>query len=256
MASTLIKGMVAKSVCDPADIIVSSRGKDRLRELHTATGITISSDNRQAIEQSEVILLCVKPADVTQALDNTADAMTGKLLISIVTGLGFSKMEQLSGKNARCIRVMPNTPTMIGAGVSAYAAAQTASKADIEIVRTIFGSMGMIVEVKEEQMNAVTALSGSGPAYIYLMIEALTEAGVSLGLPAKLAQDLAAQTVAGAAQMVIQTGQDPKSLRDMVTSPKGTTAAALAIFEKGEFRDLVNKALQAASARAEELSLK
>ncbi|MEO6054856.1 MAG: pyrroline-5-carboxylate reductase [Chthoniobacterales bacterium] len=254
MASALIRGMLAKPICSAADIVVSSHGKERLEKLASATGVTMASDNKQAVSGADIVVLCVKPPDARQIISALSNDLGGKLLISIVTGLKLSKMEELASGDCRCIRVMPNTPVMVGAGASAYSSAKNAQPADIDIVKTIFGSLGVIEEVQEDQMDAVTALSGSGPAYVYLMIEALTDAGVATGLTPDLAQKLAVQTVAGAAEMVLQTGQHPKPLREMVTSPNGTTAAALAVMESHDFRGLIAQAVAAAAHRAKELS--
>ncbi|MEO8205020.1 MAG: pyrroline-5-carboxylate reductase [Chthoniobacterales bacterium] len=254
MASALMAGMLAKPVCAAKDVIISSKGKERLQKLIASNGATMASSNLEAVTEADVVLLCVKPKDAVEVLTELNGTLKGKLLISIVTGLTLSKMEELAGSNCRCIRVMPNTPVMVGAGASAYSAAANALVNDIDTVKTIFGSLGIIVEVREEQMDAVTAVSGSGPAYVYLMIEALSDAGVSAGLSPDMAQQLAVQTVAGAAEMVLKTGQHPGPLREMVTSPGGTTAEALRVMESRDFRGLITEAVEAAARKAKELS--
>lgn len=254
MASALLRGMLSKSVCAPDEVIVSGPDQQQLKALASGTGVSTAKDNREAVSSADVAVLCVKPADATAALSSLAGTLDGKLLISIVTGLSVSRMNDLAGNAVRCVRVMPNTPVMVGKGASAYAGGKNTTAADLEVVRTIFSSLGDAVEVREDQMDAVTALSGSGPAYIYLLIEAMTDAGASLGLSPELSQSLAVQTIAGAAEMVAKTGQAPSALRKMVTSPHGTTAEALGVFETRAFRQIVAEAMQAAARRAAELS--
>jgi len=198
-------------------------------------------------------VLCVKPNDALEALRSLGGAAANKLIISIVAGLPLAALQAAAGPGARIVRVMPNTPALVHCGAAAYAPGANASPQDAEITEKLFGAVGVIVRVKEELLDVVTGLSGSGPAYVYLVIEALSDAGVLMGLPRDLSLKLAAQTVAGAAQMVTETGRHPAALRDEVTSPGGTTIAGIEALEAGAVRSAFLSAVRAATERAREL---
>ncbi len=199
-------------------------------------------------------MLCVKPQDILSTLASCAFSPgNGKLLISVAAGVTLSTLEKHTPEAVRIVRTMPNTPSLVGKGATAYCLGSRCAEEDRGIVERLLGAVGISVEVPEKQMDAVTGLSGSGPAYIYLIIEALADGGVRQGLPRAEALRLAAQTVSGAAEMVIHTGTHPAVLKDMVTSPGGTTIAGLSVLEEKNVRSALISAVSAAATRASEL---
>ena len=202
---------------------------------------------------SEVILIAVKPQDMKPLCETLAKINGQRLLLSIAAGVSIAQLEEWLGGGQRVIRVMPNTPALVGAGAAAFARGSLATDADAEIARAILGGVGIVEEVPEKLMDAVTGLSGSGPAYVYTVIEALADGGVLKGLPRATALRLAAQTVFGAAKMVLETGEHPGVLRDAVTSPGGTTIAGLAQLEAAGLRHALIQAVKAATDRSREL---
>lgn len=267
MAAALINGVLKSGLCQPADIIASDIHTPTADALAKATGITVAPTNAEVALASDTIILAVKPGDALAAIAATSgqrvestmrwawqgesDSKT-KLLISIVAGLSLEKLEQ-AGKGYRVIRAMPNTPALILQGASAYSPGTRANTDDTAIAERILGSVGLAVQVKEPLLDAVTGLSGSGPAYIFTIIEALADGGVLMGLPRELALRLAAQTVVGAGALVTQTGQHPAALRDQVASPGGTTIAGIEALENGGTRAALIAAVRAATERSREL---
>lgn len=253
MAQALAKGMLRAKVCGAEDIGVADRVPAGAQSFAEATSGQVMESNAAAAAAAEVVLLCVKPGDAALALEEAGSALKNKLLISIVSGLTSSSLRGRA-YGARVIRVMPNTAALVGMSATAMAVNSETAEADVKVVETIFGAVGEVYSVNENLLDAVTGLSGSGPAYVYLMIEALSDGGVAAGLPRALAQDLAVQTVRGAAATVAVTGEHPALLREMVTSPGGTTSAALGVLEKAAVRSAFVEAVKAASARSRELS--
>ncbi len=268
MATALVHGVIKAGVSQPSDIIASDAISGVAEKLAKDTGITAAASNAEVFAASEAIVLAVKPGDALIAIQQipgqqmessmswawrSEGGKQTKLLISIVAGLPISKLEAAGSERLRIIRVMPNTPALIGAGAAAFSCGTTATAADADVARKIFGSVGLAVQVKEELLDAVTGLSGSGPAYIYTIIEALADGGVLMGLPRDLALQLAAQTVAGSAEMVLKSSLHPAALRDQVTSPGGTTIAGLEALEKAGIRSALIAAVRAATQRAREL---
>lgn len=203
----------------------------------------------------DVVILAVKPQQMTAALAPTGFIDDQKLVVSIAAGVPLAALESLL-THGRLVRVMPNTPALVGQGASAYALGRGATAADAQLVDRLLAAVGKAVRVDEKLLDAVTGLSGSGPAFVYVLIEALADGGVLAGLPRDVALTLAAQTVKGAAQMVLETGEHPGTLKDRVTSPGGTTIAGLAVLEQGNFRGTLLRAVQAAAERATELGQK
>lgn len=268
MATALVHGVIKAGVCKPGDIIASDSIVPVVEKLAKETGISTAANNAEVFAASDAIVLAVKPGDALAAIQQipgqqmessmswawrSEGGKQTKLLISIVAGLPISKLEAAGGERLRIIRVMPNTPALIGAGAAAFSCGTTATAEDADAARKIFGSVGLAVQVKEELLDAVTGLSGSGPAYIYTIIEALADGGVLMGLPRDLALQLAAQTVAGSAEMVLKSSLHPAALRDQVTSPGGTTIAGLEALEKAGLRSALISAVRAATQRAREL---
>ncbi|WP_176012407.1 pyrroline-5-carboxylate reductase [Victivallis sp. Marseille-Q1083] len=219
-----------------------------------ATGIrALGKDGLDGlIKASGTVILAVKPQYLKTALEGKKALLADKLILSIVAGVKLARLEELTG-SSRIARVMPNTPALVGAGASAYAMPGIREPEERQLVRRILEAVGVAVEIPEALFDAVTALSGSGPAYVLEMIQALADGGVLLGLPRELALALAAQTVAGTARLVQKTGEHPSVLRDQVTSPGGTTAQALLALETGAFKGTLLKAMTAAAERSAEL---
>lgn len=210
--------------------------------------------NAEVARAARVLVLATKPDQTTSALGEIRDSFTrNHLLISIAAGVPISKLEAALPSGARVIRVMPNTPALIGESATAFATGKSATMADGALAQKLFSSVGVAIQVKESLLDAVTGLSGSGPAYVYQFIEALSDGGVAAGLPRDVATKLAAQTVLGGAKMVLQTGVHPGALKDQVTSPGGTTIEGLHELEKGKLRGTVISAVRAATEKSKKL---
>ena len=254
MAEALIKGLLAAGAAKADQIFVTDISSDRLEHLKKTYGIIIQKNNGETVEQSGIILLCVKPQVIDRVLEEIAPvADTSKLVISIAAGITIGRMERVLTGKPRVIRVMPNTPALVLAGAAGLAGGKNATSDDLALALSIFNSVGRSFVVDEKLMDVVTGLSGSGPAYVFEIIDALSDAGVKAGLPRQLALELAAQTVYGAAKMVLETKEQPGRLRDMVTSPGGTTIEGLHALEKGKLRATLMNAVEAATARSREL---
>lgn len=253
MALAMIQGMLRAKVCRASDITASCPEPELLEALRAATSVHVVPTNAEAVSGASVIILCVKPNDVETALGQAGNALEGKLLVSIVAGQKIKSLQSLA-PGARVIRAMPNTAAMVGRSATAYACDDSVNPEDRAVAKAVFSSIGGAYPVEEKMLNAVTGLSGSGPAYVYLMIEALSDGGVACGLPRKLALDLAVQTVVGAAEMLATTSEHPAVLREMVTSPAGTTMAGLRELENRGVRSAFIEAVRAAAIRSGELS--
>lgn len=214
--------------------------------------VHVAESNQAVVDQAELVFLAIKPQYLDIALEEVRLPTPAPLVVSIIAGVDVFQLERLTGTN-RIIRVMPNTPCLIGHGASAIAAGQGVAKDDVRLVTEMLKAVGSVVEVEPNLMDAVTGLSGSGPAYVFTFLEALIDGGVLNGLPRATARDLAIQTVIGAATMVQQSGEHPAVLRDRVTSPGGTTIAGVKSLEENAFRDAVMSAVMAATERSSEL---
>jgi pyrroline-5-carboxylate reductase len=220
------------------------------------TGAKATASNIAVVQFANVVILAVKPAHVGELLEEIRPSLTPKhLVISIAAGVPIAKLENGLGTGTRVIRVMPNTPALVSASATAYALGNAATAADAALAQRLFSAVGLAFQVKESLLDAVTGLSGSGPAYVYLIIEALSDGGVASGLPREIATKLAAQTVYGSAKMVLETGQHPGTLKDMVTSPGGTTIEGLHELEKGKVRGVLINAVRAATEKSRKLGL-
>lgn len=254
MAEALVKGLIAAGTVTPGQILVTDLSLDRLEHLRKTYGILIHKSNVDAVHEAGVIVLSVKPPVIEKVLGEIANTVDDKkLVISIAAGITIMKIEKALRDGTRVVRVMPNTPALVLAGAAALAGGKNATVDDLALAQSIFNSVGRSVVVDEKLMDAVTGLSGSGPAYVFMIIDALSDAGVKAGLPRQLALELAAQTVYGAAKMVLDTKEHPGKLRDMVTSPGGTTIEGLHALEKGKLRATLMNAVEAATARSKEL---
>jgi pyrroline-5-carboxylate reductase len=252
MASALLEGILRAGIVAPGGVVATDKIASAASELARRTGARSVASNAEAAANGETLMLCVKPGDVQAAL-REAGNLQGKLLISIAAGVPLKRLREWTAGGPRLIRVMPNTPALIGKGAAAYAAGEGATAEDLALAEGIFGSVGVVVRVKEELLDAVTGLSGSGPAFVYTVIEALADGGVLMGLPRDVALRLAAQTALGAAAMALETGLHPAQLRDQVTSPGGTTIAGLEALEDAGLRSALIGAVRAATERSGEL---
>lgn len=255
MGSALVRGIVRAGAVPPQQVIVADPEPGRADALARDLGVATAAGNRQAAEGSLYVVLAVKPGVVGPVLAEIAPVLEpDQTVVSIAAGVPLSRLRgALGSSSAALIRVMPNTPALVGAGAFGLSAPGVPPERTQELVQML-GAVGLVVEVDESQMDAVTGLSGSGPAFVFLLIEAMADGGVAAGLPRGTAQALAAQTVLGAAKMILETGQHPGALKDAVASPGGTTIAGLAELERGRFRSTVLSAVQAAAARARELA--
>lgn len=255
MATALARGFVQADLLLPRDIAASDPIEAaRLAFARELPGANVVDQNCDVAAKSDVLFLAVKPQTMDGVLAEIRHTIAGNaLIVSIAAGVTLQRLTAGLPAGQRIVRVMPNTPCLVGQGASAYSAGEFATSSDRALVSQLLASVGVAYEVAEEQLNAVTGLSGSGPAFVYTMIEALVEGGTMAGLSGELALALAAHTVAGAAQMVLATGQSPADLRNCVTSPGGTTLAGLAVLEEGGFKQLVASAVAAATRRSVEL---
>jgi pyrroline-5-carboxylate reductase len=255
MATALARGFVASKIVAPESIVAADPSAEAAAAfLREVPGATMCGDNALAARGADVLLLAVKPQQMAAALAEVRGAIPADaLIVSIAAGVTLDRLASGLPVSQRIVRVMPNTPCLIGRGASAYSLGPHATAADGEVVATLLASVGAACEVPESLLDAITGLSGSGPAFVYSMIEALADGGAAVGLPRTLASELAARTVAGAAEMVLQTGETPAALRDRVTSPGGTTQAGLAVLTRRDFRGAVMEAVSAATQRSAEL---
>ncbi len=253
MAGTIAEGMLAAGAVTPAQIMMADPRQDRLDELATEFGVSTTRDNREAAEFADVLMLATKPQVFARVLPEIAGSLEDTLVVSIAAGVPVAAIEARLPTGTRVVRTMPNTPSLVGAGATAIAKGSHASDDDLEIVKRLFDALGIIEVLSEAQLDAVTGLSGSGPAFIFVIIEALSDAGVKMGLHRRTAQKLAAQTVYGSAKLLIETGDHPGQLKDMVASPGGTTIAGLHTLESGGLRTTLINAVETATRRSEEL---
>ncbi len=255
MASALIRGMLRAGLAEPATIVASDPLAAARSHLAQEAGVRVFETNPSVLESSDVVVLAVKPQSMAEVLNQLRDLIGERhLVISIAAGIPIAAIAQVLGPERRIVRVMPNTPALLGAGASAYAMGPRVEAGDEAVVSALLAAVGRAVRVPETMLDAVTGLSGSGPAFVYLMIEALADGGVRVGLPREVASMLAAQTVLGAARMVLETGLHPGVLKDQVTSPGGTTIAGLQALERGGLRGVLIDAVEAAARRSAELS--
>jgi pyrroline-5-carboxylate reductase len=246
MGQALLEGLIAAGTSAPDHIVASVRRGDRAVELSSKTGVSVTTDNVDAASRGDVILLCVKPQGVEALLENPEleAVLRGKLLISICAGV---RLQQLRAwlPHTRVIRAMPNTPCLIREGMTVLSAG--ADDADLELARVLFASVGRCRVLEEKHFDAVTALSGSGPAFGFVMLEALADGGVMMGLPRDAAFELAAQTMQGAARLMLASGGHPAALKDDVTTPGGCTIAGLLTMEDGRIRSVLARTIQEAT---------
>ncbi|HYG21827.1 MAG TPA: pyrroline-5-carboxylate reductase [Verrucomicrobiae bacterium] len=254
MATALAKGFVNAGLVAAGQVIASDSSEAAAAAFAKAVGARTTSRNSDVVQFANVLILAVKPDQVSGVLAEIRNFLgQDHLIISIAAGINIARLQAGLPDRSRIVRVMPNTPALIGASASAFTPGDFASSADSQLTQRLLSSLGVAVQVKEYLLDAVTGLSGSGPAYVYMFIEALSDGGVAAGLPRDVATQLAAQTVSGAARMVLETGLHPGALKDMVTSSGGTTIEGLHQLENGGFRGTVMSAVRAAAEKSKKL---
>jgi len=260
MAEALLRGIVEAKLVPPLSVVALNRSnRSRLNELRSRYGIRVPETNddderQRLVRDADIVVFAMKPKDVGAGLlEFRASLRPEQLLVSVVAGLSIDSIESMLGGSRRIVRTMPNTSSTIGLGATGVAFSPSVEPAQRDMAMRMLEAVGIAVPVEERMLNLVTGVSGSGPAYVYAMMEAMIEAGVQGGLTADEARALVVQTVLGAASMVEATGEDPAALRAKVTSPNGTTFAALGVLEQFKFRDGLIQAVHRAAARAGEL---
>ncbi len=251
MARAVVSGLIGGQHLAPAQLIASHHKPAKAEQFGADFGIRTTTDNSEIIRRSEIIILAVKPQVISRVLSEIAGSINKeKLIVTLAAGVPCASIEQVLLKETRVVRAMPNIPALVRTGMTALAAGEHATEADMKIAVAIFDAIGRTVTVDEEQLDAVTGLSGSGPAYVFLIIDALADAGVKVGLSRETSLLLAAQTVLGAATLLQQTGEHPGRLKDLVTSPGGTAIAGIHTLEEGGLRTTLINAVERATERA------
>lgn len=255
MAGALLTGLTGSGAVAAGDLYVSDISRERLELLKSSLNINTLYDNGELVRLADVIILALKPGVVLSVLRDVAGSLIpGQTIISIAAGVSTVSLESAAGENGAVVRVMPNTPALVGEGASAVSPGARAGRKDVERALAIFNAVGRAVEVPETMMDAVTGLSGSGPAYMFVIMEALADAGVRMGIPRNVASLLAAQTMLGSARMLLESGQHPGQLKDMVTTPGGTTIEGLYTLESHGLRGALIRAVEAATVKSREIS--
>lgn len=253
LSAALFSGFAKSGLIKPQNMIASDVDQNMLK-LVSKSGVKTTTDNNELVSQSSLIIIAVKPHVVSKILREVEPIVTPeKLFVSIAAGVTIKQMENYLPPKTRVIRVMPNTPALLQCGASVFSPGSTALPEDCQLVSKLFSSVGTCDTLPEAYLDSVTGMSGSGPAYAFVAIEALSDAGVGVGLPRDISTRLAAQTLMGAAKMVLETGQHPGQLKDAVCSPGGTTIAGVAKLEECGFRSALIKAVEAATLKSREL---
>lgn len=255
MGGILLQAFLKQNLFAPAQIRATVAHEERALALSTQWGVEVTTNNLEAAKQADLILVGVKPFQVPELIAEIKPALTAKkMVVSFAASVNTRTIEETAGQEIAVVRAMPNTPSALGAGVAALCRGRFVSDAQMELAQRMFETVGRTVAVDEKHMDAVTGLSGSGPAYLYIIIEALAEAGVKVGLPRDIATQLAAQTAYGAAKMVLETGYHPALLKDAVTTPAGCTIDGILELEEGGLRVTLIKAVMRATERARQLA--
>lgn len=255
MGEALIRGLLVAKVFSPKSVLISDPRKKRSADLVKKYGVKKAAGNRELVAGSDIVVLSVKPQKVNAVLREVNAVLDrSRLVISVAAGVSLFQIESRLRAPARLVRAMPNTPALVGEGATAVCFGHMATAADKKLVARIFGAVGRAVELEETLMDAVTGLSGSGPAYVFSMIQGLADGGVREGLPRETALELAAQTVLGAARLVLETGTHPHLLRDQVASPGGTTIQGIGVLQETGFEGMVMEAVRAATEKSRQLS--
>ena len=253
MGEALAQGLLRAGEARPEDLLATARRPERAAAVSERLGLAVELDNAAAARRADVLLVCTKPKVLPGLLRELAEEGAldhDPLIVSIAAGLTVAALEEAAGGKGRVVRAMPNTPSLVGTGMTVLSPGSAATAEDLETAERLFRPLGRVRTLDEEHMNAVTGLSAWGPAFVYVIIEALSEGGVMMGLPRRVATELAAQTVQGAAHMVLETGRHPAELKDEVTTPAGCTISALLALEDGRLRSVLARGVEAAAHAA------
>jgi pyrroline-5-carboxylate reductase len=255
MGSALLKGILDQGIVDRDRVWAATKTAASAKEVADSLGISTTTEYDSYLANAEILLLAVKPAQAESVIEEITSLGLARdtLVLSILAGVSTERLEYFLSNGNPVVRAMPNTPCLVGQGITVYCGGRDASRANLAQAQRIFSSVGRALEVEEHYFNAITALSGSGPAYMYLVIESLADAGVRVGLPRHLAMDLVAQTMLGSARMVQESGRHPASLRDDVTTPAGCTIGGLLMLEDGKIRSVLARAVEEATRIVDEL---
>jgi pyrroline-5-carboxylate reductase len=255
IGEALLRGLLRSDWVTTDQVVVTARREDRCRELADEHGVVATTDNRAAAAEADVVLLALKPQTIHGVLDDIGDAFhAGQTVVSVAAGTTTASIERHLADDVPVVRVMTNTPVQVDEAMSVICKGAHATDEDLEVAEEILSHVGRVVRMSEEHLNAVTALSGSGPAYFFLLAEAMIDAGILLGLPRDVSTELIIQTMVGSAKMLRDAGRHPVELREMVTSPGGTTIAAIRALESARVRAAFLDAIEAAKVRGDELS--
>lgn len=255
MAGALIGGMLKSKLVPAKSIIAARRNPEALADLQKKWGVRTSTDNRKAVASAGIVILAVKPQMAKKVLEELSGRITkDQLVISVMAGITTAAISKALRVDGAVVRAMPNTPCLVDAGATAVAAGERAGERELKLAEAVFGAVGLVVTLPESALDAVTGLSGSGPVYIYMVIEAMIDGGVKMGIPRSIAAKLAAQTVFGAAKLVLETGKHPAVLKDEVTTPGGTAITAIHVLESKGLRSVLIDGVEAATKRSQELS--
>ena len=257
MAQAMITGILKQNVVSPDELIVSNPHEEKIAKLKEQFGILTTTDNKKTAKEAEIVVLAVKPQVYPEVIKEIRDEVsTEQIIVTIAAGVSMAATERQFGKEMKIVRVMPNTPALVGEGMSGLCCNEYVTEEEFDKVHHIFQSFGKAEKITENLMDAVVGVSGSGPAYVYMFIEAMADAAVADGMARAQAYKFAAQSVLGAAKMVLETGKHPGELKDAVCSPGGTTIEAVAALEHGGFRDTVISAQRACSKKSYDMSQK
>ncbi len=257
MGTALLKGLISSKTESCENILIFDTNQELLEERVKEFKVESAQSNTTLVRDSKYIILAVKPQVINKLLEEIGSFLNdNNIIISIAAGVSISQIQKLIKKNVNIVRVMPNTPALIREGVSVICHDNSINPNDLDYIKGIFNAVGMVLELDEKYIDAVTGLSGSGPAYVFIIIEALSDGGVKMGLPRDIALKLAAQTVLGSAKMYLETKKHPGALKDMVTSPGGTTITALHKIEKGKLRATLISAVEAATLKSKNIQKK
>lgn len=254
LASAIVRGLLARQVCPAGDLACMSKSGDSARRLAETTGITHEPDLVRLLGPADIVIVAFKPQSLAAADPRLAELTAGKLVISLLAGKKLATLARTFPRARNLVRTMPNTPAAIGAGITTWSAANALGEADRAFVTTLLDALGRQIEVPESQLDALTALGGSGPAFLFEYVAGMREAGIAAGLPRDVAATVALETALGAARLLARSEESPETLRDKVTSPNGTTFAGLQVLAARQFRDTLKDTILAATQRAGELS--
>lgn len=255
MAGAMIGGMIKSKLVPAKSIVAARRNPEALSALQKKWGVRATSDNKKAVAGADIVILAVKPQMAKKVMEELAGHVTkDQLVISVMAGITTASISKALRVDGPVVRAMPNTPCLVDAGATAVAAGAHAGERELGLAEAVFGAIGLVVTLPESALDAVTGLSGSGPVYIYMVIEAMIDGGVKMGIPRSVAAKLAAQTVYGAAKLVLESGKHPAMLKDEVTTPGGTAITAIHVLESKGLRSVLIDGVEAATKRSQELS--